>query len=116
MRISMGDVEDTGRDARVAWVVVAVTLFQHDDAATELGRTVRGCEASYSRAHYGEIVCGHASYLDPVPCVGVLWLRQQHVDDHPDQFDIAHGQAIADHCDGGAGNGPEPLPAVERRP
>src|SRR5882757_1085466 len=50
------------------------------------------------------------------PYVGVSWLRQQHVDDHPDQFDIAHGQAVADHCGGRAGNRPKPLPAAERGP
>src|SRR5262245_6532869 len=45
-----------------------------------------------------------------------LRLWQQHVDDHPDELDIAQRQAIADHGEYYAANAPGPLPAADRRP
>src|SRR5215471_21805976 len=44
------------------------------------------------------------------------WLWQQHINDHPDELDIAQRQAIADNGNCRAGSGPEPLPAADRCP
>src|SRR5215510_10841626 len=41
-----------------------------------------------------------------------LRLRQQHVDDDPDELDIAQGERIADGGDDRAADRPEPLPAA----
>jgi hypothetical protein len=58
MRVGVGNVENAGCDARIARVVLAFALLQHEDAAAELGCAISGRQAGNAGADDGEINCG----------------------------------------------------------